>query len=163
MTSWFWLAALCCGTGCLWANRIRAQLEVRGSQTHHVWNSIEPRGSEVTLNHSQYRAKDGSYSLNKTTWTRGTGENKKEGETEVNDFNHDDVRDDDACVVSALSELAAGEDLESPRIELPPVLQFLSWCSGTTKIYKCVYDVKQWFSVISLSLHISSKPVVVCI
>lgn len=50
------------------------------------------------------------------------------GETGVNDLKHDDVRDDDACVVSALSELAAGEDLDSPRIEPPPVWQFLFLC-----------------------------------
>lgn len=32
------------GTGRHSANRIRAQLEARGSETHHVWNSIEVRG-----------------------------------------------------------------------------------------------------------------------
>lgn len=44
-------------TGSLSANRIRAQLKVRRSQTLHVWNSIEPERSGVILNHSQHRPK----------------------------------------------------------------------------------------------------------
>lgn len=66
------------GTGSLSANRIRAQLEVTGSQTHHVWNSIEPERSEVTLNHSQHRAK------NQKAATATTQQRQGERSTEIN-------------------------------------------------------------------------------
>lgn len=63
------------GTGCHSTNRISAQLEVRGSETHHVWNSSEPPRSEVNFYHSQFIAEElrGFYCQNKTTtWTTGT-------------------------------------------------------------------------------------------
>lgn len=80
------------GTGSLSANRIRAQLEVRGSQTHHVWNSIERERSEVTLNHSQQSKESrGSYSHNNGNDTEKNKWNRGGRRTRVHDLKDDDA------------------------------------------------------------------------
>lgn len=64
------------GTGSLSANRIRAQLEVSGSQTHHVWNSTELQRSHLITVNTKEKNQEGptvktKQQLHQDAW-RGT-------------------------------------------------------------------------------------------